>query len=121
MGQHLGAPRLLLGANGRRVFAVLGARRHRLFYRWPFANFIEPSFDIGKFIEVDVATLPERCPWLANHIRDGVLAVRQVALSSYGVPDSSRRRCDVLRYCCVATTDENNGFATEPEESSGPE
>jgi hypothetical protein len=49
MGKQPGAPRLLLGRDRRRVFAIHGAGRHRLFYRRPLADLIKPALDVGKF------------------------------------------------------------------------
>src|ERR1700676_3848895 len=57
MGNQPGAPRLLPGRDPRRVFAILGAGRHRLFYRRPLAYLIKPALDVGKFVDVDIAVL----------------------------------------------------------------
>src|SRR6266851_5830569 len=62
MGKQPGAPRLLLWRDRRRVFAILGAGRHRLFYRRPLADLIKPALDVGKFVEVDIAALQGYCP-----------------------------------------------------------
>src|SRR5260370_36617578 len=80
MSELLGASRLLIWCDRRRVFTILGARRHCLFNRRPLAKLIKPALDVGKFVEVDIAVLQGCGPRIANHVGDSVLTRRQIAL-----------------------------------------
>src|ERR1700693_2471412 len=80
MREHLRATFLLVRADRRGILAILGSALHRLLPRGPLADFIEPALYVREFFDLELTSLPRRRPRIANHVRDGVLAGREVTL-----------------------------------------
>src|SRR5215472_17226578 len=80
VGDEVAPASLLLGADRLRVLAELRPHRHRLFDRRALADLGEPAFDIRELVDVDLAARPARCPRIADHVGDRVLAGGKIPL-----------------------------------------
>src|SRR5215471_11065382 len=80
VGHELSPTLPLLGADRSRILAELRPHRHRLLDGRPLADFCEPALDVRELVDIDLAVRPARCPRIADHVGNRVLAGGEIAL-----------------------------------------
>src|SRR5215831_2380736 len=71
---------LLLSADRSWILTELRPHGHGFLDGRPLADFFQPSLYIRELVDLDLPGRPARCPRIADHIGNRVLAGREIAL-----------------------------------------